>query len=481
MADALMELVTGTARGTGTGPEVHVTVEATALLRGYSKPGETCSIEGIGQVPVATARKLLGDGYLSILVTRGTDVMTVAHAGRAVPADVDTALKARDRTCCVPGCEVSEALERDHRVIPFIDGGTTALSNLARLCRWHHYLRTYKGWRLEGESGSWQWVGPELGSEERHRRSHGMGRPGRTARQSRSIGLIRAYRCSDGSGYVGPMRAPFSWTDSVVVITGGSRGIGLAIAIEALARGRVGLISRSATDLERAASRLLDTHAAGGASAVSNRVITAVADVAVRSELEAALEEITLGLGPVDVLVNNAGTGAYGEFVEGNLDALESALRVNFLGTVYGTRAVLPGMLDRRRGHVVNISSVAGRVATPGESAYSASKFAVVGFTQCVAIELRDSAVGISMVLPGPVDTSRHFGNDGRAGGSFPPTVPAERVARATLDAVDKRQTRSGRTALVQDHRDDPGGILGCDREASGPPLRSRGRGRVAG
>jgi short-subunit dehydrogenase len=266
-------------------------------------------------------------------------------------------------------------------------------------------------------------------------------RPDSAARQWRSIGLTKLYRLSDASGYVGLMRAPFNWTDSAVVVTGGSRGIGLAIAGEALSRGaRVGLISRSATDLERAESWLRDTHAVTDTRAVSDRVITAVADVAVRSELEAALDEIAAGLGPVDVLVNNAGTGAYGKFVGGDLDALERALRVNFLGTVYGTRAVLPGMLERRRGHVVNISSVAGRVATPGESAYSASKFAVVGFTQCVAIELRDSTVGISMILPGPVDTSRHFGDDGRSGGSFPPTVPAERVARATLNAVDKRQ-----------------------------------------
>ena len=97
-------------------------------------------------------------------MTKGADVTTVAHAGRAVPADVDTALNARDKVCCVPGCEVTEALERDHRVLPFIDGGTTSLENLARLCRWHHYLRTYKGWRLEGEPGNWKWVGPGSGS-----------------------------------------------------------------------------------------------------------------------------------------------------------------------------------------------------------------------------------------------------------------------------------------------------------------------------
>jgi hypothetical protein len=133
MADALMELVSGTNNGVGTGPEVHVTVEATALRRGYSKPGETCNIAGVGQVPVATARKLLGDGFLSILVTKGADVTTVAQAGRAVPADVDTALNARDKVCCVPGCEVTEALERDHRVLPYITRESGPLVQVAPL------------------------------------------------------------------------------------------------------------------------------------------------------------------------------------------------------------------------------------------------------------------------------------------------------------------------------------------------------------
>ena len=109
---------------------------------------------------VATARQLLGDGYLSILVTRGTDVLNVARAGRAVHPDVDAALVARDPKCCVPGCEVAEPLERDHRVLPFADGGATTLENLARLCKWHHYLRTHRGWRLEGKPGSWTWAGP---------------------------------------------------------------------------------------------------------------------------------------------------------------------------------------------------------------------------------------------------------------------------------------------------------------------------------
>lgn len=253
------------------------------------------------------------------------------------------------------------------------------------------------------------------------------------------------------------MRAPFNWSEASVVVTGASRGIGLAIATEALSRGaRVGLIARSSADLDRAASRLRTLHTANAARIADGShatngsraehpsnapwVATAVADVGSRSQLEGALDEIAAEIGPADVLVNNAGTGAYGPFGGGDLDALKHALRVNYLGTVYGTRAVLPGMLERRRGHVVNIASVAGRVATPGESAYSASKFAVVGFTQCVAMELRGSGVGISMILPGPVDTSGYFTNDEEYKRSFPPKVSVDRVAKATLGAVDKHR-----------------------------------------
>lgn len=160
MSDALMELVGAKSSDAGPGPDVHVTVDATALERGYAEGEETCSIAGVGQVPVETARKILGDGFLTILVTRGKDVTTVANGGRAVPASVDRALRQRDPTCCVPGCDETEALERDHRVVPFADGGPTSLENLSRLCRWHHYLRTYKGWRLEGEPGAWRWLAP---------------------------------------------------------------------------------------------------------------------------------------------------------------------------------------------------------------------------------------------------------------------------------------------------------------------------------
>jgi len=166
MADALMELVEGVGSGSGSGagsgggPEVQITVDAVALRRGWAEASETCEIAGVGQVSVATAIKLLGEGWLSILVKNGIDIMTVANAGRAVPKDVERALRQRDKKCCVPGCQVTEPLERDHRVLAFSDGGPTSLENLALLCKWHHYLKTHRGWSLEGEAGDWQWVRP---------------------------------------------------------------------------------------------------------------------------------------------------------------------------------------------------------------------------------------------------------------------------------------------------------------------------------
>ena len=251
------------------------------------------------------------------------------------------------------------------------------------------------------------------------------------------------------------------------MVTGSSRGIGLAIAAAAWARGaRVGLIARSADDLEHAAARL------GGP--IEGKIATAAADVSSRADLEGALTDIESRIGPIGVLVNNAGIGAYGPFGESDLDSLEHALSVNYLGTVYGTRAVLPAMVERHGGHIVNIASVAGRIATPGESAYSASKFAVVGFTQCIAMELRGSGVGVTMVLPGPVDLTGFVPQDETYKRSFPPKVPAQRVARATLRG-GAPAARSGCAPMVPRSSDPPGHVLGSRLQAAGRAVRARG------
>ena len=234
----------------------------------------------------------------------------------------------------------------------------------------------------------------------------------------------------------------------MAVVTGASRGIGASVARLASARGAsVGLIARSADELEALVVELGGRGEPGGPGGPDGpgvsggpRVAAAVADVGERAQLEAALDELAAKLGPVDVLVNNAGIGAYGPFAEVDVAEVERLMRVNYLGTVYGTRHVLPGMIERRRGHIVTIGSIAGRLGAPFEAAYSASKFAQVGLTEALAIELSAFGIGVSMVNPGPVAT-HFFDARGHAyARRVPRPVPPERVARAVIAVVEGKR-----------------------------------------
>jgi hypothetical protein len=162
-ADADQASSNANCRPTGFPPpaSVHLRVDLAALRRGYIDGGECCEIPGVGPVPIETARSVLGDAIVQLVITKGKDIATVCNLGRSVPVPVQTALNERDLTCVVPGCDVRDGLETDHRVIPFVDGGVTALHNLSKLCHWHHYLKTHKGFRIEGGPGHWQWLPPE--------------------------------------------------------------------------------------------------------------------------------------------------------------------------------------------------------------------------------------------------------------------------------------------------------------------------------
>ncbi|HXQ91156.1 MAG TPA: DUF222 domain-containing protein [Acidimicrobiales bacterium] len=163
-ADALVELVTRSAVGATMKPNgssvVHVRVDAGALRRGYVEDGEVCEIPGVGPVPVSTARSLMSEAFVKLLVTEGVDVLTVCHVGRGVPAHVRSAIEERDPTCVVPGCDVAMGLEIDHWQTPYAEGGRTTLGNLARLCHFHHAMKTYRGFGLGGGPGKWEWQPP---------------------------------------------------------------------------------------------------------------------------------------------------------------------------------------------------------------------------------------------------------------------------------------------------------------------------------
>jgi len=138
---------------------VQVLIDHTALARSYLVPGERSEIAGVGPIAVAAAKSLMSDSILSAVVTNGVDVTAVSHLGRTIPAHLRTALVARDQTCVVPGCDVRWPLQIDH-IVGVGDKGLTCLSNLCRLCLWHHYLKTFRDYVLEGGAGSWRFGPP---------------------------------------------------------------------------------------------------------------------------------------------------------------------------------------------------------------------------------------------------------------------------------------------------------------------------------
>ncbi|MDQ6949270.1 MAG: HNH endonuclease [Actinomycetota bacterium] len=164
-ADALVAMAESAGRpGDGAGSSgpramVHVRVDHGALVRGHTEAGEVCEVPGVGPIPVATARAWAGDAVLKALVTKGVDVVAVVHAGRTVTAAQRAALEERDPSCVVAGCGITKGLEIDH-----VDGWaltrTTTVERLARLCRWHHHLKTHCGYHLEGRAGNWRLVAP---------------------------------------------------------------------------------------------------------------------------------------------------------------------------------------------------------------------------------------------------------------------------------------------------------------------------------
>jgi NADP-dependent 3-hydroxy acid dehydrogenase YdfG len=182
----------------------------------------------------------------------------------------------------------------------------------------------------------------------------------------------------------------------VALVTGASRGIGRSTAIRLAADHDVIAVARSTGDL---ASLRAEVEAKGA----RYRAITL--DLADHDAVDAALKGIDC-----DVLVNNAGVGPIKPMLELTADEWHRIVDVNFNALFHVTRAALPGMIERRRGHVIIVGSIAGRSAFIGGTAYAASKHAVAGFAECLMLEVRHQGVKVSTVNPGSVATafSRH-------------------------------------------------------------------------
>jgi 3-oxoacyl-[acyl-carrier protein] reductase len=193
---------------------------------------------------------------------------------------------------------------------------------------------------------------------------------------------------------------------AVALITGGSRGIGLAIARRLGDLGaRLALCSRSAEHL-RAATKELAAHGLDS--------LPLVADVTRAMDVSVLVAQVGVQLGPVDILVNCAGVGVFGPFHERSEAEWDTVLNTNLKSVFLVSSAVAPEMIQRRRGHIVNISSLAGKNAFPNGGLYCASKWGLMGLSNCMAEELRVHGIRVSAVSPGSVatDFSPHSGRD---------------------------------------------------------------------
>lgn len=181
------------------------------------------------------------------------------------------------------------------------------------------------------------------------------------------------------------------------IVTGAGRGIGRAVAVALAKEGvHLGLIGLTMSNLEKLTEEL---------EQFDVNISAASADVSDLEAVEHAVEHIKSDLGAIDILVNNAGIAKFGGFMDLSPEEWEKIVRVNLMGVYNVTRAVLPEMVERKSGDIVNISSTAGQKGAPVTSAYSASKFAVLGLTESLMLEVRKHNVRVTALTPSTVAT----------------------------------------------------------------------------
>ncbi len=221
---------------------------------------------------------------------------------------------------------------------------------------------------------------------------------------------------------MGPKRIDLS--GRVVAVTGAGRGIGRATAIELVRRGaRVAL-----GDIDLEAAR--DAAAAAGGESVALAL-----DTTVRESFERFLTDTEAAQGPLDGLVNNAGIAPLRAFASEPDEVTRATVQTNLVGVMLGTKVALELMLPRRRGHIVNMASSAGRVGAAGLATYSATKHGVVGLTEALAGELRGRGVRFSVVMPGLVTTEMISGTRPLRGVG---AVAPEEVAAAIAGCLER-------------------------------------------
>ena len=217
--------------------------------------------------------------------------------------------------------------------------------------------------------------------------------------------------------------------DKVAVVTGASAGIGRATALALANEGAcVALASRSKNRLLALASEI---------EQLGSKALVLPTDVTRQEQVEAMVEHVIARWGRVDILVSNAGEYIRAPIIDLNVEDLQRSLKVNYFGGVYCIEAVLPHMLAQKKGHIVAVTSMAGKIGLPPDAPYVSAKFALTGFLEVLRQEVHEHGIDITNVMPGRVDTVmiEHLKFSWVS-----PKISPESVARATLHGIRKQK-----------------------------------------
>ncbi|MFA2690188.1 SDR family oxidoreductase [Bacillus mycoides] len=219
--------------------------------------------------------------------------------------------------------------------------------------------------------------------------------------------------------------------EKVIVITGASSGIGEQVAMQVAEQGATPvLMARTEEKLQALADKIKVTY--------NTSCYYYVLDVSEETKVQSVFSKVLQEVGRIDILVNNAGFGIFKTFEDASMDEVKDMFQVNVFGLVACTKAVLPNMVKRNEGQIINIASLAGKIATPKSSAYAATKHAVLGFTNSLRMELSNTNVYVTAINPGPIDTNffeiadqsgTYVKNMGRY--MLKPTYVAEQIVKA--------------------------------------------------
>ena len=212
------------------------------------------------------------------------------------------------------------------------------------------------------------------------------------------------------------------------IITGGSRGIGPYIA-RALARegANIALAARDAERLETVRNEI---------EGLGVKALSIPTDVNLGDDRRKLIEQASSGLGDIDLLVNNAGIAPTSAFIDIDESRIVDTIETNLTSCLLLMRAVLPGMVERGKGQVVNIASMAGKIPIPYDSIYSATKFALVGASHAVRSELRGTGVGVSVICPGFIDDAGMYADAVAETGVAAPAIAGTSRPEQVADAV---------------------------------------------